>query len=88
MKGFMSLIFLLIVAAGAGYYFEPKFKKMVDEQVFYKYGAKSHVSYGYKWQDKDGAWQLTQQPPTDGTPFEKIKVRDDWNVMDAPKSSK
>jgi len=84
MKGFMTLIFLLIIAAAAGYFFNSDFKKFVDNQLIYETGVKSHVSYGYKWQSKDGAWQLTQEPPSDGTPYEKIKVRDDWNVMDAP----
>jgi len=84
MKGFMSLVFLLIVAGAAGYYFNPDFKKMVDETVFYKTGVKDHVSYGYKWQDQDGAWQLTQEPPAEGIPYEKVKVRNDWNVMDVP----
>jgi len=88
MKGFMTLIFLLIVAAAAGYFFNPDFKKFVDNQLIYETGAKSHVSYGYKWKSPDGSWQLTQEPPSDGTPYEKIKVRDDWNVMDAPSALK
>jgi len=84
MKAFMALIFLLIIAAAAGYFFNPEFKKYVDDKLIYETGVKNHVTYGYKWKSKDGAWQLTQQPPEDGSPYEKIKVRDDWNVMDAP----
>jgi len=88
MKGFMTLIFILIVATAAGYFFNPDFKKFVNNQLLYEAGVKSHVTYGYKWKSKDGAWQLTQNPPEDNIPYEKIKVRSDWNVMDAPASSK
>lgn len=88
MKGFMILIFLLIITAAVGYFFSPDFKKLVDNQLLYDAGVKSHVSYGYKWKSKDGTWQLTQHPPDDGTLYEKIKVRDDWNVLDAPAGSK
>ena len=88
MKGFMALIFLLIIAAIAGYFFNADVKNFVNKQLLYETGAKSHVAYGYKWKDRDGVWQLTQQPPSDGTLYEKIEVRDDWNVMDAPAGSK
>lgn len=85
MKGFMALVFLIIVAGAAGYFLNPDIKNMIDEQLFYNTGVKSHDIYGYKWKDQDGAWQLTQTPPADGVEYEKVKVRDDWNVMDAPK---
>lgn len=88
MKTFMSLLFLIAIAAGAGYYFNPGFKKFVDNQLIYDLGGKSHVSTGYKWQDKSGAWQLTQTPPAEGIPYETVKVRDDWNVMDVPERLK
>ena len=81
MKGFMALVFLIIVAGAAGYFFNPDIKNMIDEQLLYNTGMKSHEMYGYKWQDENGTWQLTQEPPADGVAFEKVKVRDDWNVM-------
>ena len=84
----MTLVFLLIIAAAVGYFFNPGFKRFVDNQLSYNIGSKSHVSYGYKWQDKSGNWQLTQEPPSDGTLYQKIEVRDDWNVMDAPPALK
>lgn len=88
MKGSMTLVFLLIIAAAVGYFFNPDFKRFVDNRLSYNIGIKNHVSYGYKWQNKSGAWQLTQDPPSDGIPYQKIEVRDDWNVMDAPPASK
>ena len=88
MKGFMLLIFLLIIVAIAGYFFNSDVKTFVNNQLLYDAGVKSHVVYGYKWKSKDGAWQLTQEPPSDGTLYQKIKVRDDWNVMDAPAAPK
>ncbi|MCK4742406.1 MAG: hypothetical protein KAT25_01160 [Sulfuriflexus sp.] len=81
MKGFMALVFLIIVAGAAGYFFNPDIKNMIDEQLFYNTGMKNHESIGYKWQNEDGVWQLTQTPPAEGIEYEKVKVRDDWNVM-------
>jgi len=88
MKSFMILILLLIVAGTAGYFLNYDFRKMVDEQVIYGTGYKSHESHGYKWKDQDGVWQLTQTPPAEGIKYEKVKVRDDWNVVDVPDSLK
>ena len=88
MKGFMTLVFFIIVASTAAYFVSPEFKKEFDEQVFYRLGLMSHESYGYKWQDEKGAWQLTQEPPPAGIPFEKVEARDDWNVLDVPERLK
>jgi len=88
MKGFMTLVFLLIVVAAAAYFFNADVRKFVDNQLIYDAGLKSHVTYGYKWQAEDGGWQLTQQPPAAGIPYEKVEVRDDWNVLDLPEKLK
>ena len=39
------------------------------------------VTHAYKWKDAQGAWHVSDQPPTDGTPYETITVRSDTNVM-------
>ena len=33
----------------------------------------------YKWRDTDGVWQITDEPPPEGTKFEKLEY-----VNDAP----
>jgi len=88
MKSFMTLVFLIIIASVAAYFFNADVRKFVDNQLIYDAGLKSHVTYGYKWQDENGAWQLTQHPPSGGIPYEKVEVRDDWNVMDLPEKLK
>jgi hypothetical protein len=39
------------------------------------------VTIAYKWQDEKGNWQLTDQPPPDGTPYEKLEAHSDANIM-------
>lgn len=35
----------------------------------------------YKWQGPAGDWNITQQPPPEGVPYEVLEVRGDTNVM-------
>jgi hypothetical protein len=35
----------------------------------------------YKWRDADGGWQITDEPPPEGTKFEKLEYVNDANVV-------
>ena len=35
----------------------------------------------YKWQDNNGQWQLSDSPPSDGTPFTSVVVEHNTNVI-------
>ena len=35
----------------------------------------------YKWKDEQGQWHITDQPPPNGLPFEKVQVNPDVNVL-------
>jgi hypothetical protein len=35
----------------------------------------------YKWRDDKGVWQITDEPPPEGTKFEKLEYVNDANVV-------
>ncbi|MCG7532336.1 polymorphic toxin type 28 domain-containing protein [Psychrobium sp. MM17-31] len=36
----------------------------------------------YRWKNQDGNWQMSDLPPTDGTPFETVHVEQSGNIID------
>lgn len=40
----------------------------------------------YKWQDKDGAWHFSNQPPPKGVASKVVTYRSDSNLTQAPKA--
>lgn len=51
-------------------------------------GLKSASVTLYKWQDSQGVWQYTQDPPPEGVAYEKIEARSDVNVLPLPEALK
>jgi hypothetical protein len=41
------------------------------------------VTTAYKWRDAKGRWQLTDRPPPDGIPYERLETRSGDNVVPA-----
>jgi hypothetical protein len=35
----------------------------------------------YKWRDANGVWQISDEPPPEGTKFEKLEYQNDANVV-------
>lgn len=42
----------------------------------------------YKWRNNKGEWQVTDKPPSKGTPFATISSQDQINIMPSPSSEK
>jgi hypothetical protein len=42
----------------------------------------------YKWQDTDGTWQYTTEPPPGDIPFEQVTYDHNTNVMPLPDALK
>jgi hypothetical protein len=42
------------------------------------------VTTVYKWRDAKGNWQITDQPPTDGIPFDTLDYHRNENVVPLP----
>ena len=79
------LAFLLLIAAllfGAYYYFQPKQARdlLRDADLI----TTPEVTRVYKWQDKEGNWHVSDQPPPEGTSFETRDYRSDENVLPLP----
>ncbi|MGD8484315.1 MAG: DUF4124 domain-containing protein [Thioalkalispiraceae bacterium] len=42
----------------------------------------------YKWQDANGQWQVSNQPPPGDIPYETLEYHRDTNVVPADKAGK
>jgi hypothetical protein len=72
---------LLGSVGGYVYVFQPHLlQRALGHQPFL---LPSTTTHAYKWQDEDGAWHITDEPPTEGIPYEKLTVRSDTNVVPA-----
>jgi len=86
MRTLLALI-LLALAAGAVMYFKPEYRQWLQ-------GLSSDVGLSgvvpkkttrlYKWRDAVGHWQITDQPPPQGTAYETLDYREDVNVLPRP----
>ena len=75
----------LIVGAAIAYYTvypEELPQWAADTEV----GQKLQTTQVYKWQDSDGAWNVSDQPPPDGVDFEVQAYSRDENVLPLPPS--
>jgi hypothetical protein len=73
------IIFLVIIATSvvALAYYNPSFKHWLLQSS----GKLQDKSIVYKWQDANGQWQVSNQPPPAGTPFTKQEYLHDSNVL-------
>ena len=66
-----------------------------NEALYAKFLGKAHQiapelnkSTLYKWQNKQGEWQITDSPPQNGITFSTITSQDQINVLPSPSSKK
>jgi len=80
----MLKIFFIICLIGAGVYLyqHPDILSQA-KQLPQKTGLIDDSTVVYKWQDKDGSWQITGEPPADGIPYETQKYQHDTNIIPA-----
>ena len=76
----IMLILVLVIAAFAGWlYFD------TDARQRWLGGTPlepvASVTTVYKWQDEQGNWQITDEPPPDGVEYERLEYHSDTNVM-------
>ena len=82
----MRLLWILLavaVLAGIYYYQNPDFRSRIDG-ISSDAGLTSKSVRVYKWQNDAGQWQMTDQPPPEGTPFETLDYHEDLNVLPLP----
>ena len=77
-------ILAAILAAVAWYiYQDPQLSRKIETEVKQVLPTQSKTTSVYKWQDKAGQWQITDQPPPAGISYETLKYQSDANVMPA-----
>ena len=80
----LVFLFLLILLGGAAYYFTLYPERMPAWAAKTTMGRELQTTRLYRWQDGAGTWQVTDQPPADGTPYEVQEYARDTNVLPLP----
>ena len=78
------MIVLVAVAAGAYYvYRNPTVVSPLVEGTPLEGPVRNTLGTTrvYKWRDADGVVQITDEPPPEGTKFEKLEYQNDANVV-------
>jgi hypothetical protein len=88
MPGWLKAILVLGVVAGVGggyiYVFEPQLaRQLLAATPFSSLAPAARVTTAYKWRDAKGDWQLTEQPPPEGTAYEVLETRSGDNIVPA-----
>ncbi|MCI0399793.1 MAG: DUF4124 domain-containing protein [Gammaproteobacteria bacterium] len=88
----MKLVIVMVLLAGivvAYLYFHPELADHWLRQTKETLNSAPNVGRPettvlYKWKDKDGQWQISDQLPPPGTPFETLEYRHDLNILPVP----
>jgi hypothetical protein len=81
MKKFGLVLIFLFIALGVLAYLNPNIVAWVKKTM----GTASTSTKVYKWQDKDGKWQVTNEPPPPGVKYQEQEYLNDMNVIPAAK---
>ena len=87
MKNFVLFLLMLCIVAALVLWWSPELRHKAND-LLRDTGLKSVSVILYKWQNKQGVWQYTQDPPPDGVPYEKVEARADVNVLPLPEQLK
>jgi len=87
MKQFMLFLTMLAIVAALVLWWSPELRHQAD-QLLRDTGLKSTSAILYKWRNRQGVWQYTQDPPPEGVAYEKVEARSDVNVLPLPEQLK
>ena len=82
MKKLLTLLLSIAIAVAVIAYFNPKVLNWLRHT-----SGTDQSSTVYKWQDKNGVWHVTDEPPPPGTPYQKQEYLNNTNVLPAPKQN-
>lgn len=80
----LIIVIVVVVAAGAYYvYRNPTVVSPLVEGTPLEGPVRSSLGTTkvYKWRDANGVVQITDEPPPEGTKFEKLEYQNDANVV-------
>ena len=83
MKSFLLFLLMLCIVAALVLWWSPELRKQAGG-LLREAGLKSTSATLYKWRNKQGVWQYTQDPPPQGVSYEKVEARSDVNVLPLP----
>jgi hypothetical protein len=81
------VLLALLVIVGLYLVQNPDFKswfKKQQEEITSDAGLTKKTAVLYKWKNSPGEWQYTDQPPAEGTDFERLESREADNVIPLP----
>ena len=87
MKNFLLFVLMLSIVTALVLWWSPELRKKA-ENLLRDTGLKSTSVILYKWQDKQGVWQYTQDLPPEGVPYKEVEARSDVNVLPLPEQLK
>lgn len=87
MKPFLLRLLMLGIVVALVLWWSPELRNDADK-LLRDAGLRSTSVTLYKWRDKQGVWQYTQDPPPSGVPHEEVEARSDVNVLPLPEQLK
>jgi hypothetical protein len=81
-KKISLLILLLALAVGIMLLFYPEKLKEWSKDTPLELPPTTTILY--KWQNSDGEWVVSDDPPAEDIPYQKMKYRSDANVLPLP----
>jgi hypothetical protein len=87
MKNILRFLLMFLIVAALVLWWSPDLRKQATA-LLRDTGLGSASVTLYKWQDSQGTWQYTQQPPPEGVAFEEVEARSDVNVLPLPEQLK
>ncbi len=80
-RGWLVVAVVAVLAAGGAAYL---YRHPQDAPAWLRASGvlpKPAPTVVYRWRDRAGAWQITDQPPPEGTRYERLEYGHDTNVM-------
>jgi hypothetical protein len=83
MKSFLMFLLMLAFVGALVLWWSPELRNEANN-LLRNTGQKSASVTLYKWRDKQGIWQYTQELPPEGIPYQEVEARSDVNVLPLP----
>lgn len=83
MKKILFILAVILAAVVWYVYHDPQLSRDIKTEVNQLLPEQQRTTTVYKWQDKQGNWQITDHPPQTGIKYEKLEYQSNTNVMPA-----
>lgn len=83
MKAFLRFLLMFFIVVALVLWWSPDLRHRASD-LLGETGLGASGDTLYKWQDKQGVWQYTQDPPPKGVAYRKIEVHPNVNVLPKP----